>query len=62
MKTIKACPFCGQWLFSLTSWKHQTIWQVVCVSCDSLGPQKDNPEDAVTAWNERSEAKTNEQE
>lgn len=61
----KCCPFCKsecldmQPVEDLGLVRGAHLWQlarVYCMTCSAGGPQKDTEEEAILAWNERSEA------
>lgn len=47
---LQPCPFCGcdDLTMVIDSW-------IRCIRCETLGPTKDDPEAAVTAWNTRAD-------
>lgn len=54
---MQPCPFCGSKYLSLFD-DHcgHRMW-VFCQSCETRGPLRFNPSDAIEAWNKRPEAK-----
>lgn len=49
---LEPCPFCGSYDVSPTriGFDQQSI---SCNDCDSYGPERENPESAIAAWNKR---------
>jgi Lar family restriction alleviation protein len=49
---LKPCPFCGADGEILGV---EEYWLVSCEYCDAQGPTKKIEQEAITAWNKRSE-------
>jgi Lar family restriction alleviation protein len=51
---LKSCPFCGgEFLFHEANHLPSGSWVVLCEDCDSAGPLKHTPEEAIKSWNSR---------
>ncbi len=51
---LASCPFCGGEA-SFSEWRYDHGWEryVHCLECGARGPECDNREDAIAAWNRR---------
>lgn len=53
---MRACPFCGQDRVRLDEHnQHGKHWLVRCLNlqCNARGPRRYDPDEALSAWNER---------
>lgn len=56
MAELLPCPFCG-WIIELWTESNRTLlkYWVECNNCDSIGPRKPTRQEAIKAWNTRTQ-------
>ena len=63
MSTLLPCPFCGMTknrglFFDNIGDKYKEHWAVSCSGCIATGPVEYSKEEAITAWNNRTQTTT----
>ncbi|QCJ70466.1 hypothetical protein C9446_11760 [Providencia heimbachae] len=48
---IQPCPFCGSENITLESHSYRTWFYIQCHSCGAKGPEVNDKQTAITAWN-----------
>ncbi|MGO2304348.1 MAG: Lar family restriction alleviation protein [Providencia sp.] len=48
---IQPCPFCGSENITLESHSYRTWFYIQCHSCGEKGPEVNDKQTAITAWN-----------
>ncbi len=49
---LKPCPFCGG---GARNDEEFGVWNIVCMRCNTMGPDAKTVEEAIKAWNTRTE-------